>query len=84
MNDRDHVLDIAKGLGIFFVVFAHTYKGEMSSIIYLFHMPLFFFISGAALTYSSNVRRIGILKHLQTIMLPYLFFPLSAFSIGVS
>lgn len=38
-------LDIAKGLGILFVVWAHA-KGPYSSYMYQFHMPLFFLISG--------------------------------------
>lgn len=49
---RDFVIDIAKGIGILLVVFAHIYKGDLQSIIYLFHMPLFFMLTGCALSYS--------------------------------
>ena len=38
-------LDIAKGIGIILVVWAHA-RGPFSNYMYLFHMPLFFLISG--------------------------------------
>lgn len=45
---RDKSIDIAKGLGILLVVLGHipTLPTEIKKIIYSFHMPLFFFISG--------------------------------------
>ena len=41
---RDRSLDIMKGIGILLVVFAHVYHN--SGLIYLFHMPLFFYTFG--------------------------------------
>jgi fucose 4-O-acetylase-like acetyltransferase len=39
--------DISKGIGIYLVVLGHCNVGRrMHLIIYLFHMPLFFFLSG--------------------------------------
>ena len=38
-------IDALRGIGIFLVVLGHTFwKGH--NVIYAFHMPLFFFISG--------------------------------------
>lgn len=48
MKKRIEYIDIAKGIGIILMVLGHS-LGEDSSLrafIYLFHMPLFFFISG--------------------------------------
>lgn len=59
-NDRTTWVDYGKGIGIFLMVYAHllssAYHGGISmpenffrlsdSIIYSFHMPLFFFLSG--------------------------------------
>ena len=46
-NKRYDFIDIAKGLGILSVVWAHILLvGWTHKIIYAFHMPLFFFISG--------------------------------------
>ncbi len=45
LNNIDWV-DILKGIGIILVVIGHVYSGFISKFIFLFHMPLFFFISG--------------------------------------
>lgn len=39
-------IDIAKGIGIILVILGHTCPGKTSHAIFLFHMPLFFIISG--------------------------------------
>lgn len=44
-SDRQVELDIAKGIGIILVVWAHA-NGPFSNYIVGFHMPFFFFISG--------------------------------------
>jgi len=48
---RNTTVDIAKGIGILLVVFGHSWivlheKGELFRIVFSFHMPLFFFLSG--------------------------------------
>lgn len=46
-NKRYDFIDVAKGIGILFVVFAHVnYTPSLLTIIYSFHMPLFFVLSG--------------------------------------
>jgi fucose 4-O-acetylase-like acetyltransferase len=55
--NRDDLLDITKGIGIMLVILGHIIQGNYINfdqniffrIIYSFHMPLFFFISGAVL-----------------------------------
>ena len=39
-------LDAARGYGILLVIFAHVDYSYLRNIIYTFHMPLFFFLSG--------------------------------------
>ncbi len=50
MEDKKRIefIDVAKGFGILLVVFGHLYPtgGRVSSVIFSFHMPLFFFLSG--------------------------------------
>ncbi len=38
--------DIAKGIAIILVVMGHSYKGNICHFIFLFHMPVFFFLAG--------------------------------------
>lgn len=46
-SDRNVVVDFLKGLGILLVVMGHCDVGpNVSKLIYSFHMPLFFFLSG--------------------------------------
>lgn len=44
-NGRDNTIDIAKAIGIILVVFGHT-QSQYIQIVYQFHLPLFFFLSG--------------------------------------
>jgi len=51
MSQRDQTIDMAKGLGMLLVVLGHSpivqqEKGELYRLIFSFHMPLFFFLSG--------------------------------------
>jgi fucose 4-O-acetylase-like acetyltransferase len=39
-------IDVAKGLGIVLVVMSHTVAGPVMELAFLFHMPLFFILSG--------------------------------------
>ena len=80
MGDRDALLDVLKGFGIVLVVFAHTCKGEASAVVYLFHMPLFFVLSGCALAYSKRRDSVGVRGYLRSLVVPYLAFSLITFA----
>ncbi|WP_418343299.1 acyltransferase family protein [Raoultella ornithinolytica] len=43
-------VNTTKGIGILLVIIGHTYGGFPSKMIFLFHMPLFFFLSGMLLS----------------------------------
>ena len=43
---RIEEIDIAKGLGILCVLLGHRSEGAVMAFLYLFHMPLFFVLSG--------------------------------------
>ena len=67
-SKRDSTLDIARGIGVLLVLYAHSLEplfirddGTFVEsaflqwrVIYSFHMPLFFFLSGAARTTTRN------------------------------
>ena len=66
-------IDILKGIGILFVVAGHIYIGDISKYIYLFHMPLFFFIGGYLFTIKQN--QIKYLKNkIRHLIYPYISF----------
>ncbi|HTH94023.1 MAG TPA: acyltransferase family protein [Rhodocyclaceae bacterium] len=54
-TQRNAVADIARGLGIVLIVFGHNRivqndPGELYRVIFSFHLPLFFFLSGVFLS----------------------------------
>ena len=68
---RLEYLDIAKGIGILLVVWAHA-KGPFQSHIYQFHMPFFFLISGYL--YSSKKNFLEYLKgKICSLYIPFVF-----------
>lgn len=69
---RDQTIDIAKGIGIVLVVWGHT-ACPIKSEIYLFHMPLFFFLSGYLFNDKTNIKDI-IRKKIRSLIIPYIFF----------
>lgn len=91
-TERNAIFDYAKGIGIILVVYGHVVRGLMNaglpmdkalhglvdSIIYSFHMPLFFFLSGLFLLGSLAKRGWGglVLSKVDTIFYPYIVWSL--------
>ncbi|KHD07589.1 hypothetical protein PN36_20120 [Candidatus Thiomargarita nelsonii] len=90
-NKRVSWIDAAKGIGIILVVYGHVARGVFNAglyqeqpliiyhlidnIIYSFHMPLFFFLSGLFFIRSFNKRGSRlILNKIDTIFYPYLIW----------
>lgn len=78
---RDLTIDVAKGIGIFLVVLAHTTGNDFThKFIYLFHMPLFFLLAGMTINYSIKQQpKEFIYKKIKKIIIPYLFFCIISF-----
>lgn len=71
-EERIEWIDIAKGIGIGCVVMGHIFSTQMLAhkIIYLFHMPLFFYISG--FLYKKEQRNGAyIVKKFRNLIIPY-------------
>ena len=73
-NDSERIdyLDVAKGIGIFLVVWAHA-RGAFSGYIYQFHMPLFFLISGY-LYHDNHPVKIFIVRKIKSLYIPFVFW----------
>lgn len=68
-SNRIDTLDIAKGIGIILVVWAHA-RGIFSSYIYQFHMPFFFLISGYLYSRNSTLKEFTVRK-LKSLYIPF-------------
>ncbi len=89
---RNPLLDYAKGVGILLVVYGHVARGVFNaglpmdralyslvdSVIYSFHMPLFFFLSGILFLASLEKRGyLGMMRgKLSTVLYPYVLWSL--------
>lgn len=72
---REETIDIAKGIGIFLVVLGHfaVFASPLYHYIYLFHMPLFFFLSGMFFKVDNNIKTTLIRKS-KRLLFPYIFY----------
>lgn len=87
MSKRIEYIDIAKGIGILLVVLGHNDFGYISPyayhVIYSFHMPLFFFLSGYFL--KTNIPFLEFAKkRFNSLMKPYLFTLFIIYATSVS
>jgi polysaccharide biosynthesis protein PslL len=84
---RDNTIDIARGMGIILVVLCHNWilyfnRGELSNIVFSFHMPLFFFISGFFFKPNQSIKELlvsksdGLLKPYFVVLFTVYFFNL--------
>lgn len=76
MSRRIEYIDIARGIGILLVVLGHNDFGYISpfgyKLIYSFHMPLFFFLSGYFL--NASIPFVDFFKkRFNSLLKPYLF-----------
>ena len=78
MTDRRSEIDVAKGLGIVLVVVGHSsiavsHLAELVRLIYYFHVPLFFFLTGYS---SRSGRTVGSVVNGRgkSLLVPYFFF----------
>lgn len=76
MSKRIEYIDIARGIGILLVVLAHNDFGYISpyghEVIYSFHMPLFFFLSGYFI--KTNIPFLEFVKkRFHSLLKPFLF-----------
>jgi fucose 4-O-acetylase-like acetyltransferase len=88
MGNRTYWVDYAKAIGIILVVYGHVARGVFNagiefpehhyrfadSVVYTFHMPLFFFLSGLFFCQSLSKRGVKnlIFNKIDTIVYPYI------------
>lgn len=87
MKKRIEYIDIAKGIGILLVVMGHNDFAVVSpfmyKVIYSFHMPLFFFLSGYFLNTAAGFWNF-LRKRFNSLMKPYFFILFLIYAGGIS
>lgn len=69
---RNEIFDIMKGIGIIAVIIGHSaIHNEFRNLIFTWHMPMFFMISGYF--YKNYSFGIFLKKNLKSLIIPYLF-----------
>ena len=68
-DQRIDWLDMARGIGMILVVYGHSY-GPENRYVYLFHMPLFFILSGFLYNDQHSFFRF-LLKKITTLYIPF-------------
>lgn len=72
-RERRAEIDVAKGIGILSVVIGHIFTGAIVPVIFLWHMPFFFFISGRL--FSPRQDAIGYAaSKAKSLLVPYVSF----------
>lgn len=80
MSDRIKWIDCAKGIAAILVLIGHFVSvTPLQVIIYSFHMPLFFFLSGVTFNDNSIKFKDFIKKKFRQIMVPYYIFVMPLF-----
>ncbi len=78
---RDKGCDIARGIGIVLVVWGHLKSCPVHDEIFLFHMPLFFLLSGSFLSTKRNVKSFCLHK-IRFLIGPFFVFYTASFIYG--
>ncbi len=75
-NNRIEWVDIAKGIGIIFVVMGHmpSIPENIRLWIFSFHMPLFFYLSGYFVKPKQLALKEFILKKVKHLIIPYIVY----------
>lgn len=80
--ERNRVCDIARGIGIILVVWGHLKSCPVHDEIYLFHMPLFFLLSGFFLNINKAVK-VLFTEKMRFLIGPFFLFYIAAFICGI-
>lgn len=81
-KERKEFIDVARGIGMICIVLGHLGQTDINRIVFTFHVPLFFLITGYFIDRETTVFRF-ILKRIRTLILPYIISCCSIIGIAV-
>lgn len=74
---RINFIDIAKIIGMFFIVLGHILRGGIiTTWLYSFHVPLFFFLSGLTFHYTNSNLKSFLCRRAKTLLIPFFIWSL--------
>lgn len=77
-------IDICRGIGILLVLYAHVLASDKNRfLIYAFHMPLFFFLSGIVFRNKDTGFISIVKKNVKAILIPYFIFAFLTYFLGL-
>jgi acyltransferase len=78
-------VDVARGIGILLVLFGHAIDHEVNRyLIYAFHMPLFFFLSGIVFKPVHDKSFVSVVgKNVKQIIIPYFIFAILTYAADI-
>ena len=81
LTSRIPWIDVCRGIAIILVLYGHALANDTQRfLIYAFHMPLFFFLSGIVFRLDKSKHFFSvILKNVRSILLPYFLFAVLTF-----
>lgn len=81
MKNRLKYIDIAKGIAIICIILGHLENANINRIVFTFHVPIFFFITGC---FTNKKKSIGafIKEKVRTLLVPYVLTCLLIILIG--
>ena len=71
-NNRLSYMDIAKGFGILCVIVGHMGNETINRVVFSFHMPLFFIVSGYFLSQKNTPKEV-LCRRCKQLLPPYIF-----------
>lgn len=73
--NRIQSIDLTKGIGMILVILGHCvfFGGQIHNMIFAFHMPLFFILSGMVFKPKKDEKKL-VLKKAKALLVPYLVF----------
>ena len=72
MKPRVQWIDVAKGIAMLGIIAGHLANPRICSIVFTFHVPLFYFVSGYFLDLNLNMSDF-LKKKVRALLVPYLF-----------
>lgn len=75
-NKRNEVFDLVRGIAIILVVIGHSgCPNYLRNLIYLFHMPIFYFISGYFFSKNRNIEIVPFIRRkIYTLYRPFIIY----------